>query len=355
MMYRRCVLFISGNLTGSQNAIFECWVSSRGELLRPVNHCKGLNSLSIVKYITRRHFRASAFTEKEKDLQTSTQEPSTANSNSKDEEQTASGAKKDNLLNLIGGMKVELSTKKRFQALNMQKTKEQRKGTLESLESASSMFQKAAVDIKSGKKDSLSPELVAAASAVASSMPEHLKKQTESELLQQLRKHETESLEQKNEESSSIGNIIADMKVGKHPGNRAAGRAANQIQFDDDGRGYNLEKGVREINGIRRRKGLYGGKRLNIFPLTDTGTAKPPQTGLEEEKNVEFYEHIFLEKHLEGFPKSGPIRHFMELVVVGLSKNPCLTVQQKLGHIEWFRNYFQEKEDILKEYNVYLS
>lgn len=72
--------------------------------------------------------------------------------------------------------------------------------------------------------------------------------------------------------------------------------------------------------------------------------------GMEEEQNVSFTEHIFLEKHLEPWcPTKGPIRHFMELVCVGLSKNPYLTVQAKKDHIEWFKNYFSSKLDILSE------
>lgn len=78
--------------------------------------------------------------------------------------------------------------------------------------------------------------------------------------------------------------------------------------------------------------------------------------GLEEEASVSFYEHVFLTKHLEeGFPRQGPVRHFMELVVAGLSKNPYLTVQQKKDHIFWFRDYFHQKEGILKEADVYLN
>lgn len=78
--------------------------------------------------------------------------------------------------------------------------------------------------------------------------------------------------------------------------------------------------------------------------------------GLEEEASVSFHEHIFLEKHLEeGFPSQGPVRHFMELVVAGLSRNPYLTVQQKKEHIAWFRDYFHQKEEVLKEADVYLS
>lgn len=78
--------------------------------------------------------------------------------------------------------------------------------------------------------------------------------------------------------------------------------------------------------------------------------------GLEEEASVSFHEHVFLEQHLEeGFPRQGPVRHFMELVVTGLSKNPYLTVQQKKDHIFWFRDYFHQKADILQEADVYLS
>lgn len=78
--------------------------------------------------------------------------------------------------------------------------------------------------------------------------------------------------------------------------------------------------------------------------------------GLGEEASVSFHEHIFLEKHLaEGFPQKGPVRHFMELVVGGLSKNPYLTVQQKKEHISWFRDYFHQKEEVLKEADVYLN
>lgn len=38
----------------------------------------------------------------------------------------------------------------------------------------------------------------------------------------------------------------------------------------------------------------------------------------------------------------------MELICIGLSKNPYLSVQQKREHIEWYRNYFDEKRDILQ-------
>ncbi|XP_075217613.1 mitochondrial ribosomal protein S31 [Lycorma delicatula] len=74
------------------------------------------------------------------------------------------------------------------------------------------------------------------------------------------------------------------------------------------------------------------------------------EQGLEEEKKVYFSEHVHLEKHLEGWcPTKGPIRHFMELVCVGLSKNSWLTVNEKVDHICWFRDFFRDKAALIKE------
>lgn len=47
--------------------------------------------------------------------------------------------------------------------------------------------------------------------------------------------------------------IIADMKVGKNS-NRPNAWPANQIRFDDDGRGYTHDRGITaELDGVRRR------------------------------------------------------------------------------------------------------
>ncbi|KAJ2948033.1 hypothetical protein O0L34_g9831 [Tuta absoluta] len=74
------------------------------------------------------------------------------------------------------------------------------------------------------------------------------------------------------------------------------------------------------------------------------------EQGMEEEQNVHFSEHIFLDAHLEGWcPKKGPIRHFMELVCVGLSKNAFYTVKEKKDHIMWYKEYFESKKEVLTE------
>ncbi|XP_057337405.1 28S ribosomal protein S31, mitochondrial [Microplitis mediator] len=71
---------------------------------------------------------------------------------------------------------------------------------------------------------------------------------------------------------------------------------------------------------------------------------------MEEEESVHFSEHVFLERYLKGWcPKKGPIRHFMDLVCIGLSKNPYMTVQEKKNHILWYKEYFGEKQELLKE------
>ncbi|XP_044751711.1 28S ribosomal protein S31, mitochondrial isoform X2 [Coccinella septempunctata] len=80
------------------------------------------------------------------------------------------------------------------------------------------------------------------------------------------------------------------------------------------------------------------------------------EQGLEEENNISFAEHVFLDKHLESWcPPKGPIRHFMELVCIGLSKNPYLTVSAKIEHIEWYRNYFEDKRNLLKDVGAALN
>lgn len=43
------------------------------------------------------------------------------------------------------------------------------------------------------------------------------------------------------------------------------------------------------------------------------------EQGIEEEKDVSFGEHIFLDSWFEGLPERGPVRQFMELFALGLS------------------------------------
>ncbi|XP_059935864.1 small ribosomal subunit protein mS31 isoform X1 [Mesoplodon densirostris] len=299
---------------------------------------------------------------------------------------------KKDLVNILKGMKVELST------VNVQTTKPPNRRQLKSLEASTVRLQNAPEDAPQKRSESLSPELVAAASAVADSLPFD-KQMTKSELLKQLQQHEEDSRAQKDGERRKISftDIISDMKVARSATARVSTRPVHQIQFDE---GTDDFVGQEKPADLRRsfRKNIFKGKRLNIFELKavteeapeteavpslwDVEFAKqlvavneqPFQNGFEEmiqltkegklwafpinneagfdDDGSEFHEHIFLDKYLEDFPKQGPIRHFMELVTCGLSKNPYLSVKQKVEHIEWFRNYFNEKRDILKESGI---
>ncbi|KAM7110681.1 small ribosomal subunit protein mS31 isoform 1-T1 [Molossus nigricans] len=300
-------------------------------------------------------------------------------------------SKKD-LLNIIKDMKVELST------VNVKTTKPPNRRSLKSSESTIGRLQKATDDAPKKRSESLSPELVAATSAVADSLPFD-KQTTKSELLRQLQQHEAASRVQKDGERPKISfsNIISDLKVAKSATARVSTRPVHQIQFDEESDNY---VGQEKTADLRKsfRKNIFKGKRLHIFdpkaatdeaPETDTAPSLwdvefakqlaavnelSCQNGFEEmiqwtkegklwefpinneigfdDDGSEFHEHIFLDKYLEDFPKQGPIRHFMELVTCGLSKNPYLSVKQKVEHIEWFKNYFNKKKDILKESDI---
>jgi len=59
-----------------------------------------------------------------------------------------------------------------------------------------------------------------------------------------------------------------------------------------------------------------------------------------------FYEHVFLEHHLDPWcPKMGPVRHFMEVVCLGLSKNPYVSSVKKQETILWFKEYFERPDN----------
>ncbi|XP_008705124.1 28S ribosomal protein S31, mitochondrial isoform X1 [Ursus maritimus] len=305
------------------------------------------------------------------------------------QESVKENTKKD-LLDIIKGMKVELNT------VNVQTTKPSSRRQLKSVEATIGRLQKAREDAPK-RTTSLNPELVAAASAVADFLPFD-KQTTKSELLRQLQQHEEVSKAQNDGKRAkiSVSNIISDMKVAKSATLRISTRPEHQIQFDEGTDDY-MGQETRDLKKSLR-KNMLKGKRLNIFdfkavteeaPETETAPSlwevefakqlaavneQPLQNGFAEmiqwtkegklwefpvnneagfdDDGSEFHEHVFLDKHLKDFPKQGPIRHFMELVTCGLSKNPYLSVKQKIEHIEWFRNYFNEKQDILKESGI---
>ncbi|NWX47816.1 RT31 protein, partial [Steatornis caripensis] len=334
----------------------------------------------------------------EKDESTASKD-STTEVASKSQEGTAETSKQK-LLDIIGNMKVEVSYRKKLQQLKTRETKKRATDEVEGLDSEGGMLQKTTEDSQRGKP--LNPELVEAASAVASSLPFN-KKQTESELLAQLRRHEETTDKQKKGGIVKIRNIISEMAVKRQSPAQRGVKISSRIslELDEDGKTIKSERFSPQSFDSRRYfccvpfQSLKVGKRLNIFTKASTETenalktvssptiwdlefakqiaaitAQPPRNGFEEmiqwtkegilwefpidneagmEDDAEFHEHIFLEKHLRGFPEKGPVRHFMELVICGLSKNPYLSIKQKIEHIEWFQKYFEEKKEFLQE------
>jgi small subunit ribosomal protein S31 len=62
-----------------------------------------------------------------------------------------------------------------------------------------------------------------------------------------------------------------------------------------------------------------------------------------------FYEHVFLDNYLEEFPQIEPIQQFMTLALNGISQNSFLSLSEKKEIIEWYKDYFNDKLDIIKE------
>ncbi|CAN0226927.1 unnamed protein product, partial [Lampetra fluviatilis] len=240
------------------------------------------------------------------------------------------------------------------------------------------------------------PPLAAAARAVAEDDPGR-REETESELLDQLRQHEAQSDAARRGDLGSLSDIISAMRVSRK--SSIPSQSMNQIRFDEDWQGFQSHQHKREANEelIQRFNKRLARRHLNIFrelPRDDAAAASGEQQqqafeptlweleqesaiaatvshaprngfeemiqwteegklwlypvnneqGLEEEAAVPFHEHVFLERHLAEFPSSGPVRHFMQLVVTGLSKNPYLTVAQKRGAHRLVPRILREEE-----------
>lgn len=63
-----------------------------------------------------------------------------------------------------------------------------------------------------------------------------------------------------------------------------------------------------------------------------------------EGEDVPFYEHVLLDRLLDDFPREGPVRDFMDLVVMGLSHNPYVTVERKHSVVDYYRKFFAERD-----------
>lgn len=261
---------------------------------------------------------------------------------------------------------------------------------------------------ESQKNQLLGEQLARAATSVAESIGGDTKK-TETELLNLLRVYNSEpgeTSEKKPKSSVQLSDLLTGMKIDRQPREQVSSAYEN---VDKAQRIKNLlgeEYGSDTKQRVRKYKSpmdnympinLFSSEPLDIFknfevnsncPTLSTwdrllnkslnlAVTQPPKNiyeqmiiwteqgklwkfpidneqGMDDEKKVFFAEHIFLEPLIDEWcPSKGPIKHFMELVCVGLSKNPFLTVEEKKDHINWFRQYFYEKNQILKEIETF--
>ncbi|XP_047520064.1 28S ribosomal protein S31, mitochondrial-like [Pieris napi] len=255
------------------------------------------------------------------------------------------------------------------------------------------------------KKENIEESLTKAATDVAEAIGGDVK-QTEAELLSRV-------LGKINQTSTTLSDLLVGMKVDRSKETEDQGRKetrgqqvrriASKSAAQSRPRQYEQRPQTGRENRPEQKSlsqpisiNVFGGEPLGIFKQGPTNygtklevwdhlnqreltlaTSQPPsnyfekmllwteqgkvwkfpinnEQGMEEEENVHFSEHIFLDSHLEGWcPTRGPIRHFMELVCVGLSKNAFYTVQEKKDHILWYKEYFESKKDLLNEIGVW--
>ncbi|XP_017772384.1 PREDICTED: 28S ribosomal protein S31, mitochondrial [Nicrophorus vespilloides] len=258
---------------------------------------------------------------------------------------------------------------------------------------------------KSIKNEPVEKTIVKAVKNVAESMGGNVK-QTESELLSKLLNPVKEDLEKP---AASLSDIVKGMKIDRETKSPVSVSRADQVKqlLDKTRHQSNGPRGApRQRRPVKHEVAvhsepidLFGEEPLGIFtsPLETyqekensmwttledrelrLAVTQPPsnyfqemilwteqgklwkfpidnEQGMEEENNVYFADHVFMERHLEPWcPHKGPVRHFMELVCVGLSKNPYMTVKEKTDHIEWYKNYFEDKMKLLKEIGAVAS
>ncbi|XP_009944632.1 PREDICTED: 28S ribosomal protein S31, mitochondrial-like, partial [Leptosomus discolor] len=172
-------------------------------------------------------------------------------------------------------MKVEVSYRKKLQQLKTRDVEKQAINMLEGPGSEGTVPQRTTEDIQRGKP--LNPELVEAASAVASSLPLN-KKQTVSDLLAQLRRHEETTDKQKKGKTINIRNVISEMAVKRQSPAQRGVRISNRISLDLDEDRQRIKPEGLSPPSFDSRRSLKVGRRLNIFTKASTETEKALET-----------------------------------------------------------------------------
>ena len=97
------------------------------------------------------------------------------------------------------------------------------------------------------------------------------------------------------------------------------------------------------INGFDEMIMLTNEGKLWRFPIDNE------QDIDQTEAQIPFHEHVFLDSYLENFPQIEPIQEFMVLALNGLSQNSFLSLNEKKEIIDWYKKYFEEKKELIRE------
>ena len=95
-------------------------------------------------------------------------------------------------------------------------------------------------------------------------------------------------------------------------------------------------------NGFEELIQLTEAGKLWRFPVDN-------EQGMEREQQIPFEEHVFLERHLEGFPQNEHVQTFMRLILAGLARNPWMTVERKQEAIKFHKEYFESKREMYRK------
>jgi hypothetical protein len=96
-------------------------------------------------------------------------------------------------------------------------------------------------------------------------------------------------------------------------------------------------------NGFDEAVQLTNAGKLWKFPIDNEQDAD------KNEVNIPFYKHIFLDDHLKDFPKEKQVQEFMEYALNGISLNSHLSIKEKNDIIQWYKDYFNEKIDLIRD------
>jgi small subunit ribosomal protein S31 len=114
----------------------------------------------------------------------------------------------------------------------------------------------------------------------------------------------------------------------------------------DDGYNSLLKKGVKEVSLYNKAKPFNNLFELHCRRSFVYLTLKFPLDNFAFvcEGFERFEGHTFIGKYLSNalIPMKGPIRHFIQMVVIGLSNNPCYTPIEKKKHIDWYIHFLRK-------------